>query len=44
MEQVEHKIMETLKGRIPKIDTLIEGSHENKGIIMLNKFLIITIF
>jgi hypothetical protein len=33
LEQLEHKIIEALNGRFPKIDKVSEGTHENKGSI-----------
>jgi hypothetical protein len=37
LEQMEHKIMEALNGRFPKIDKVYKGTHENKGGIQVEQ-------
>jgi hypothetical protein len=34
---MEQKIIESLNGRLPKIDKVFEGTHENKGSIQVEK-------
>jgi hypothetical protein len=35
LEQMEQNIIESLNGRLPKIDKGSEGTHENKGSIQV---------